>query len=200
MTTKTELNSHDNMTNTQICSNEVIYSHRLTIEPFTHKHAINDLVRWLNDPEVVRYSDQRHLKHTFKSALAYYKSFFESPNHYWAILSSDSMIGTITAYVDEPNSVADVGILVGDKRYWCSGYGSEAFSAVINWLFTCRRARKVTAGTMSENVSMLRVMHKCGMHVEGRRERYFILDGREVDMVYSTVFAADWDLSSQISK
>ena len=182
------------MININTCSNEVIHSNRLTLEPFTHKHAINDLVRWLNDPEVVRYSDQRHLKHTFKSVRAYHASFLESPNHYWAIVSSGSMIGTITAYVDEPNSVADVGILVGDKMYWSSGYGSEAFSAVINWLITFRRVRKITAGTMSDNVSMLRVMLKCGMRVEGRKERYFILDGQEIDMVYSTIFAADSNL------
>jgi len=115
------------------------------------------------------------------------------PNHYWAILADGSMIGTITAYVDEPNSVADVGILVGDKMSWRCGYGSEAFRAVIDWLITRQDVRKVTAGTMADNMAMRSVMLKGGMHEEGRRERYYILDGREDDMIYATAFAEDLD-------
>ncbi|MBU4198406.1 MAG: GNAT family N-acetyltransferase [Kiritimatiellae bacterium] len=180
------------MTST-ISSNEIIRTPRLTIEPFGDEHPIGILVGWLNDSEVVRYSDQRHRTHTLESSQAYYKSFAGSPNHYWAIMANTSMIGTLTAYVDEPNSVADVGILVGDKRCWRGGYGSEAFRAVVNWLITHRGMRKITAGTMAENMAMRGVMRKIGMHEEGRRERYYILDGREVDMVYATVFAEEWD-------
>jgi ribosomal-protein-alanine N-acetyltransferase len=180
------------MTST-ISSNGIIHTPRLTIEPFGDQHPIEIVVNWLNDSEVVRYSDQRHRTHTLESSLTYYKSFAGSPNHYWAILADGSMIGTITAYVDEPNSVADVGILVGDKTYWRCGYGSEAFRAVINWLITCLGVHKVTAGTMADNMAMRSVMLKSGMHEEGRRECYYILDGREVDMIYATVFAVDWD-------
>lgn len=179
-----------------IRSNEIIRTSRLTIEPFGDQHPIGLLVDWLNDREVVRYSDQRHMTHTLETSSAYYKSFAGTPNHYWAILSNNVMIGTITAYVDEPNSVADIGILVGNKMYWRSGYGSEAFKGVVNWLITCCGVRKVTAGAMAENMAMCNVMLKSGMHEEGRRERYYILDSREVDLVYATVFAEDWNTNS----
>lgn len=177
-------------------SAEVILTTRLQLEPFSERHIAEDgIVAWLNDPEVVRYSDQRHRRHTMATSRDYLASFAGSANGYWAILLKDglgTMIGTITAYIDAPNSVADVGILVGDKRCWRGGYGSEAFTGVVDWLFTRRGIRKVTTGTMAENRGMLGIMRKIGMREEGHRERYYLLDGREVDMVCATVFAEDW--------
>ena len=51
--------------------------------------------------------------------------------------------------------------------------------------------RKVTAGTMAENKSMLAVMRDVGMIEEGRRLRQFLFEGREVDMVYGALFARE---------
>jgi len=173
----------------------IIHTACLRLEPFAEGHLCEKLVAWLNDPEVVRYSDQRHRQHTLATSRAYWESFAGSANVYWAVIAvgnPETMIGTVTAYVDDNNLVADVGILLGEKRCWRGGYGTEAFGAVVNWLVRHRKIRKVTAGTMAENTAMLGVMRKAGMREEGRRERYYLFEGREVDMVYGTVFAEEW--------
>lgn len=165
------------------------------LEPFCERHISQDIVGWLNDPEVVRYSDNRHRSHSLATSREYLASFADSPNCYWAILRRDatrSMIGSITAYVDGNNAVADVGILIGDKSCWSGGYGSEAFSSIVGWLFNTRGIRKVTAGTMAVNAGMLGVMRKIGMHEEARKERYYMLEGKEIDMVCGTIFAEEW--------
>ena len=76
---------------------------------------------WLNDKEVVRYSEQRHIKHTIESQTRYLESFTNSSNCFWAVIQkvpTDEMIGSITAYIDPHNSVADVGILIGSRGHW----------------------------------------------------------------------------------
>jgi RimJ/RimL family protein N-acetyltransferase len=174
---------------------ESIETSRLTLEPFTEKLLGCGIVGWLNDPEVVRYSDNRHRRHTYETSLAYLQSFADSPNYYWAIRlkqPTQNVIGTITSYIDVTNSVADIGILVGEKGYWRGGYGTEAFAGVINWLFTRRSMRKITAGTMAIHSGMTGIMKKLCMQEEGRKTRYFLVDGREVDMVCATLFAEDW--------
>lgn len=181
------------MNSTPVC--ELIKTSRLIIEPFKESCLRKGIVEWLNDPEVVRYSDQRHRVHTIETSRAYLESFAESANGYWTISlreMPETMIGSLTAYVDLPNAVADVGILIGDKRYWRGGYGSEAVTGLIDWLFVRRGMRKVTAGTMEANTGMLGIMRRVGMHEEGRRKRYYILGSREVDMVLSAVFAEEW--------
>lgn len=105
--------------------------------------------------------------------------------------AGDEHIGNVAAYVDMPNRVADVSILLGEKSVWGMGFGREAFACVCAYLFNSCNVRKVTAGTMSENTAMLAIMRGIGMTEEGRRTRQFLLDGREVDMVYGCLF--EWN-------
>jgi RimJ/RimL family protein N-acetyltransferase len=148
-------------------------------------------VGWLNDPEVVRYSEQRHRIHTIESCREYWRSFVGTPHHFWAILVSGSQlghIGNINAYVDEKNRLADVGILIGEKTAWGQGYGLEAWIAVCMHLLNEQGVRKVTAGTSAANKGMLRIMEKSGMVADGRRVRQYIFEGKETDIIHMALF------------
>ena len=164
---------------------------RLRIVPFSEKYLTPVYVSWLNDPEVVRYSEQRHREHTLESCRQYWQSFADTPNFFWAITAVDPMIGhigNINAYVDTMNSVADVGIMIGNRTVWGKGYGLEAWIAVCNYLLNEEGMRKVTAGTLATNKGMLRIMERSGMTVDGRRIRHALIEGVEVDVVYAALF------------
>lgn len=173
----------------------VLETRRCRLEPFGQAHLTERYVGWLNDPEVVRYSEQRHRRHDLASCRAYVQSYVESPHYLWAVMARDPAlghIGNINAYVDQPNATADLGILIGEKAVWGKGYGAEAWIAVCTFLFRDRGLRKLTAGTVAENRGMLGIMRKAGMREEGRRLRQIVLDGREVDMIYVGVFRDDF--------
>ncbi len=163
---------------------------RLVLSPFQQRHLTAAYVSWLNDPEVVRYSEQRHRGHSLESCRTFIDGFRDGPDHLWAIeekTARNRHIGNITTAVDEPNGVADIQILIGDRHSWGTGLGAEAWRAVMDYLFA-EGFRKITAGTMAENTGMLRIMEKCGMAEEGRKAGQFILDGRPVDLVMSAKF------------
>lgn len=87
-------------------------------------------VAWLNDPEVVRYSEQRHKRHTLETQHSYVNGVWSNPGSWiWLICKPTPLdaIGTITAHCDENNKVANMGILIGEKTAWGQGYGSEAW-------------------------------------------------------------------------
>jgi ribosomal-protein-alanine N-acetyltransferase len=157
---------------------------RLTLDPFTPDMASERYVSWLNDPAVVRYSEQRHRRHTRESCLAFVGSIDHERAHMWAI-SNGRHIGNITAHRDLPNRTADVGILLGEPDEWGKGYGSEAWKAVCDWLLA-NGTRKVTAGTMEANRGMLRIFEKSGMTIEAVRPDYFLLDGKPTGMVLAS--------------
>lgn len=174
-----------------MAQSSVIETQRLRIVPFSAEHLTPRYVSWLNDPEVVRYSDQRHRHHTLESCQAYWESFAGTPNYFWAIVARDTQlghIGTMTAYVDSLHSVADMGIMIGARASWEQGYGSEAWMAVCNYLLHQAGIRKVTAGTLSVNIAMLGVMRRAGMVEDGRRIRHCLFEGREVDVVHAALF------------
>lgn len=132
---------------------------------------------WLNDPEVVQYSEQRHKVHTVQSQLDYWDSqATKDPNRYLGIYldKGNKFIGSVSAEVDLPNEVANVGIMIGDKREWRKGYGFEAWDAFCNLLFKSG-IRKVEAGLMHINAGMKSVCVKYGMDLEGRLLDHFKL-------------------------
>lgn len=144
-------------------------------------------VRWLNDPEVMRYSEQRHRHHTQYSQIAYLNSFKDG-SHVWAILRIDRRIdskqhiGNITATYDAHNRVADIGILVGEAECWGQGYGGEAWRAVCDWLLDedGGAVRKLEAGCMRANEAMMKIMAKSNFKHEGDRANHFLLGGNPV--------------------
>ena len=169
----------------------VIETQRLRIVPFSEAHLSSRYVNWLNDPEVVRYSEQRHKRHTLETCRQYWQSFKDSPHYFWAITTVDwefAHIGNINAYIDEYNSLASVGIMIGERRVWGKGYGLEAWMAVCHYLMHDIGIRKVAAGTLALNKGMLKIMEKSGMVADGRWIRHYLVDGKEVD----AIFAALW--------
>jgi len=138
-----------------------IETKRLFITPFSEKHVTPMYLSWLNDAELMRFSEQRHKKHSISSCKTYLRSFDNTANFFWAIEEQDNglgHIGNINAYVDIHNKVADIGILIGEVQAQKQGYGLEAWQAVMSFLFKNIEIRKVTAGTVSANLSMIKLM------------------------------------------
>ncbi|HUL00985.1 MAG TPA: GNAT family N-acetyltransferase [Nitrospirota bacterium] len=171
----------------------VIETKRLRIEPFSIKHLTARYVSWLNDPEVVRYSEQRHRRHSLESCKEYFESFQGTPNYLWAIIQKECGIhmGNINAYVDVNNKVADIGILLGEKDEWNKGYGLEVWKAVITYLFDSGCIRKISAGTLTSNRGMINIMVRSGMVEDGRRVRHYLFDGQEIDALHFALFRKD---------
>jgi len=169
--------------------NEII-TKRLRITLFQEKHLTQTYVNWLNDPEVVKYSSQRHFFHTLESCKKYWQNFQGSQNYFWAVetLIDDNHIGNLNAYIDKINNTADVGIIIGDRKKWGQGYGLEAWNGVLKFLFKEKKIRKITAGTLEVNRGMVNIAMKAGMHEEGRRYRQEIINNKEVDLLYFGIF------------
>lgn len=147
--------------------------------------------KWLNDPEIIKYSEQRHRKHTPETQLDYWHSSATvEPNLVYIIsrfIPSEvpdmlSPIGSVAVRVDQSNNVANVGIMIGDKSQWGKGYGFEAWECVCNYLICEKGTRKIEAGMMSLNAPMIRICTKYGMRHEAIVQGHFLLNGQPVSM------------------
>lgn len=171
-----------------------IRTERLVISPFSERYLTDRYVGWLNDHQLMRFSEQRHRRHTLESCRSYMRSFEGTPNYFWAVEDVTyglGHIGNINSYVDVRNRVADIGILIGEPGAGGKGLALEAWKAVCRFLFESARVRKITAGTMALNAAMVRLALKAGMTEDGVRRRQLLCEGQEVDVLYFATFATE---------
>ena len=156
------------------------------------KSDISDTyVSWLNDVEVVKYSNQRFLNHTIESCNRYLDSFSDTDNIYMAIEDkvTKRLCGSITAYIQTNHGTADIGPLIGNKKFWGKGIGLEAWTLMMEFLFKQCNVRKVTGGTLEVNIGMVHIMQKCMMTHEATREEQELLDNKPVNVFYFCRFS-----------
>lgn len=167
----------------------------VVLERFGAGDIGEDYLSWLNDPEVVRYSNQRFVRHDGDSARAYLASFDRTDSLLLAIRSAaeGALIGTMTAYRSRQHGTADMGIMIGDRAVWGRGHGEHAWSGLMEWLLQPGGTRKVTAGTLACNRAMIRLMEKSGMTLEGVRKDQEIVAGQAEDIVLYARFAS-WSM------
>lgn len=159
----------------------------LVLKDFSEDNLSEEYVSWLNDPEVVRFSRQRFDKHTADSCNLFFREMQSREEYFVAVfVEKDGLqhIGNITTATDEHNGVVDLAILIGNRDYWGMGYGRKAWKLLINKLLESSDIRMVTAGCMSENKAMVRIMMASGMEEYYTRKNYFVFNGKYCDSVH----------------
>ena len=167
---------------------------RVRLRPFTAADITEAYIGWLNDPEAVCFSNQRFVRHTRASCERYLAGFAGSANLFVSLRvagadGAEERVGTLTAYRSLQHGTADVGILLGERTVWGQGLGLEAWRLFTDWLLGTPGLRKVTAGTLASNRSMLAVAELSGMQREGVRCGQELVDGVATDIVHFARFA-----------
>ncbi len=165
---------------------DAVVGRLVVLQPFLASDVTNEYVGWLNDPQVVRFSNQRFRQHSLSSCLDYVSSFHGTPNRFLKILRQEDgrMVGTMTAYAALHHGTVDMGVMVGCRSAWGLGIGQDAWNTLLCWLLGVGGVRKVTGGTMRCNLAMVRIMERSGMTLEAVRPGQEVLDGEPQDLLY----------------
>lgn len=168
----------------------ILKGRKLTLRAFGESDLTAEYIGWLNDPEVVRFSNQRFRRHDRASSLAYLRSFEGTDNLFFSakLNGTDQAVGTLTAYVSSHHGTADVGIMIGTRTAWGQGLGQDAWNTLTDWLIAQPGMRKITAGALACNVGMVRLMERSGMHLEASRRQQELVEGRAEDILYYARF------------
>lgn len=163
------------------------------LDVFTEENITDAYLGWLNDPTVVRYSNQRFRQHTLQTSLDYLQTFDGTKNLFLAVYlkGDDRYVGTMSVYFSSVHETADIGIMIGDKTCWGAGVGSDAWSTVLSFLLDTVKMRKVTGGTLGCNTGMVKIMVNSGMQPDGVRVAQELVDRQAQDILQFSKFRDD---------
>jgi RimJ/RimL family protein N-acetyltransferase len=100
----------------------------------------------------------------------------------------------VLMHAHETARTVELGIGIGDKRYWGRGYGREAVSMLLEYAFRYRNYRRVWLWVHGDNERAIRAYTACGFVEEGRLREHVYSNGRYVDAVYMGVLRSEWGM------
>ena len=182
---------------------QTIETKRLILRAFTPDDAEAAFENWMSDSKVTKFlrwkthadiSDSRKIVNEWVSRSA-------DPEFYqWAIVPKDvnEPIGTISV-VDrnEALGIFHIGYCIGSK-WWHKGITSEAFSAVIHFLFEEVGANRIESQHDPENIHSGDVMKKCGLTFEGTLRQADFNNRGIVDACVYSILQSEWQNNTSV--
>ncbi len=142
----------------------------VTLRPLSLKDAPN-YCRWFADPEVVIFLDWYHkAPPTLRSEAAWIKKIKKSKDQVvFAIETVEGVhVGSVGLHkIDENNKNAEFGIVIGDKKYWGQGYGTEAGKLMVRYGFTRLKLHRIYLRYIAFNIRGGKSYKKIGFRPEG---------------------------------
>lgn len=167
----------------------VVEGARVSLKPFDDSQISARYLAWLNDPEVNRFSRRGGQATTEADARRYLAGLGLDDAIFGIHAGEMGHVGNLKiGPVDWANSRTDLSIVVGEKRAWGKGIGTEAIYLASRFVFEALRLNRIDAG--SGNPAFVRAVTKLGWKAEGvQRERVRLAGG-----------FADWTLLAQLRR
>lgn len=112
----------------------------------------------------------------------------------FAIQADGQVIGLCQLSNDNTTArTTELGIAIGDPRYWGQGYGREAVGLLLDYAFRHRNMQRVWLWCHAANERGIRAYRACGFVEEGRLRRHVWSDGQYDDAVYMGILRDEWE-------
>ncbi len=106
------------------------------------------------------------------------------------------IIGRLNYYWEyELTRWLEVGIAIYSPNHWSGGFGHDALTLWIDYLFQHLEIERVGLTTWSGNPRMMRCAEKLGMKLEGRMRKCRYYDGTYYDSIRMGILREEWKAS-----
>ena len=160
---------------------------RIKLRPVKEKD-INLFLKWFNDPEITQY-----LTAVFPVTRRAEERWFEELGDFnkskkvvfsIELIDEQRLIGNCALNsVDLRNQTAEAGIMIGDKKCWSKGYGTEVFQLLLDYGFNQLNLNRVGSAALSFNEKSIGLHKKFGFKKEGVKRKAWFRNGKFNDEI-----------------
>jgi len=172
----------------------MIRGERVTLRPIDADEDFERGFGWVNDLEVTQFLgiEGPITRHREREMLARERD----PAHdiMLAILTEEGAhIGNCGLHrISLASRKAELGIMLGDKRYWGQGYGTDVVKTLCAFGFVHMNLQRIQLGVFSHNPRAQRCYQKCGFQVEGRFRRSIYKAGEYRDEIRMAILREEF--------
>ena len=164
-----------------------IVSERLVLKTLDESNVGSAYLSWMNNDEVIKYLE---IKHTQPKSITDLVNFVNGINSddktllLGIFLKKNNLhIGNIKlGPINSHHNRADIGFIIGDKKYWGQGYSTEAIGALVKFAFNEIGLQKLTAGCYEGNIGSAKALLKAGFIQEATLNSHVILGDKRANV------------------
>ena len=175
----------------------MIFAERIRLRGI-EKSDLSRCVAWLNDPEVIE-NLTIYAPLSMENEEIWFEGLSKRPIDE-QILAVDvkkdeqwTYIGNCGFHnIDQRIRSAEIGIVIGDKRYWDQGYGTETVLLLLKYGFLTLNLNRIMLEVYETNGRAIRSYQKTGFVLEGRKRQGMYKEGKYFDVLIMSVLREDW--------
>ncbi len=142
----------------------------------------DNYLSWMNDKDVVKYSENRFKSFSKKGQINYINSFIDNKKNFlYGIFFKKKHIGNIVLGPIK-NKTSEITYMIGDKNYWGMGIGSFVIHLIINKAKHEHKLSKLSAGCASKNFASARILLKNNFKLDKIVKNHFSFDSEKMDL------------------
>ena len=175
----------------------MIYGNRIRLRGI-ERDDLPIFVRWFNDPDV-RENLLMHLPMSLVEEEKWFEGVLNQPAAERPMVIEAKIDGIWTAIgnlgiftIDPRIRKAEVGIAIGEKRYWNQGYGTEAMKLLLKHGFNTLNLNRISLDVYETNPRAIRAYEKAGFKEEGRLREGHYFNGKYIDIIVMSVLRSEW--------
>ena len=173
-----------------------ILGEKVYLRPLEKKDLNERYLSWLNDPEVTRYLETGIFPSTMDQLEKYYQQVSGSSSQViLAIIDKDSdeHIGNVKlGPINWVHRKAAFGIMIGEKKFWAKGFGTEATRLIIEYGFFRLNLHRIYLGVFAEHKGAIRSYEKVGFKIEGCMREDLFQDGQYKDHLWMGLLRSEY--------
>ena len=153
----------------------MIIGNKVTLRGKKLADALDDYT-WRSDPELAHLDAAPILTTAFQEYLSDYTGElrYSSPTkRQFAIDTLDGRhIGNCGYYgINESECEAELGIMIGTRECWDNGYGADAVTTLVSYIFRKTNLKRIYLKTLDSNTRAQKCFEKCDFTPYGHRDR-----------------------------
>ena len=157
-------------------------------------------VSWLNDPEVYTHLTPREALSRPEEERWFEQMLNLPSEEHPLVFEIDSpegwtAIGDIALMkINWRDRSAEIGIFIGEKRFWNQGYGREAMQLVVKHGFANLNLNRIFLRVDDNNARAIRSYERAGFVHEGRLRQARFKDNIYIDTILMSVLHSEWQV------
>tara|TARA_B100000989_G_scaffold270718_1_gene226988 strand:+ start:3823 stop:4335 length:513 start_codon:yes stop_codon:yes gene_type:complete len=140
------------------------------LRKFLKKDIQREYISWFKNQNLFKFSRHKDNKYNRNELIDYYNKHNSSKKIFLAIIKNQGkiLVGTITIYIKSKK--ANIGILIGNKKFHGKKIGHFAIEKLVNFLLKKTEIKVIHIGTNNKNIAMKKICKFLNMKVLKRKK------------------------------